>query len=349
MRVIGVVWPPVGTTATLREGGGPSSPVPAISRGWPESATSAQSRPARAAYATAAAREGSRSFVRTLATWRCTVCGLSDEPLGDLGVAQPLRDEAQDLELARRELAQRAGRPCAAGPASGRPARSASRAAPSAANVSRAARASAAAASARPSAASAPARASARERRLVGRRHSAKRSSASSPARRASSWSPRAAASSRRDERRRGRARYGVPSSRPRRPRAAAARPRPASSSPSAARARTSSSRAGTRLEDVVVGEPAQHALGGVGRGRGIARRRGPAAPRPSSGRAVGPGALEQRARLVGAALAHAQLAEPDEAAGGHPGPRGLEVVDRGDQLGLRRAPSRRRVASTRP
>lgn len=35
---------------------------------WPVPASQAQSRPARAAYATAAAREGSRSFVRTLAT-----------------------------------------------------------------------------------------------------------------------------------------------------------------------------------------------------------------------------------------------------------------------------------------
>ncbi len=35
---------------------------------WPVPASQAQSRPACAAYATAAAREGSRSFVRTLAT-----------------------------------------------------------------------------------------------------------------------------------------------------------------------------------------------------------------------------------------------------------------------------------------
>ena len=80
--------------------------------------------------------------------------------------------------------------------------------------------------------------------------------------------------------------RYGVPmtsAALPSSAQAAAA----ASSSPNSARARTSSSSAGIRLSDIDRGQPAQHAFGGVGGRLGITGRRGRAC-RGQSPRACG-------------------------------------------------------------
>ena len=107
-----------------------------------------------------------------------------------------------------------------------------------------------------------------------------------------------------------------------------------ASSSSSAARARTSRAKAGTRDRTLSSARPrtTRSAASAADAGSPASRA---ISPRPSSGERMGPGALEQGAGLVVAALAHAQLPEPDEAAAGHPGARDLEVADRGGQLGL--------------
>ncbi len=107
---------------------------------------------------------------------------------------------------------------------------------------------------------------------------------------------------------------------------------RASSMRPSSARARTSSSSAGTR--------PSTSAAGSRRRTRSAASAA--SAGRPSHEvqlaepeHAGGAGPLVQRARLVGAALARAQLAEPRQPARGLARPGRLEVGDRGDELAL--------------
>ena len=87
------------------------SPEPAIPRDGRKRPAAGQSRPWRVAWATAAARDGVRSLrpdVRHVAVHGVRA---EEQALGDLGVAQPLRDEAQDLDLARAELAAAAPAP----------------------------------------------------------------------------------------------------------------------------------------------------------------------------------------------------------------------------------------------
>ena len=48
------------------------------------------------------------------ATWVFTVCSLTTSSRGDLGVRQAARDEPQHLELARRQLVERAAAPAGA-------------------------------------------------------------------------------------------------------------------------------------------------------------------------------------------------------------------------------------------
>ena len=190
----------------------------------------------------------------------------------------------------------------------------------------------AAAALSRAAAAPSSARAShePRDGGVVGRGASVRRSIASSLARRASSWSPAANASAPGDEPdaaeqvRRAEQRAGALELLERGARLVER---------AALRARAHEQlQRGHAAEHVGGRQPAQDALGGVGGVRRAAVVQRQLAEPEHAGRA---GALVQRARLVGAALARAQLGEPREPAGGLARPGRLEVGDRGDQLAL--------------
>jgi hypothetical protein len=85
-------------------------------------------------------------------------------------------------------------------------------------------------------------------------------------------------------------------------------------------------------------GQAAKDALGRVGGGRrvaGVERERS----QPEHREPMGAGPLEERARLLGAPLAGAKLAQSHQPSSGHARSGGLEVAHRARQLGLGRRP----------
>ena len=303
-----------------------TSPFAAIRRSWPETASLEQAGAGRVGDGGGARRQPQLGpHVRHVAVHGVLA---EHEPLGDLGVAEPLGDEPQDLQLARRELAQRA-------PLGRRDARrlaGAERGERRPAGLLLGGRRLVAAERGERAGELEPG-----ERGLVGgapTRPAGRRRPRTRGGRSRGRRAPRPAG------RPRSRARprtYGVPSSAAACSSSAYASAA-ASSSPSAARARTSSSSAGSRSSSDAAGarRSARSAASAAPAGSPASSA---SSPSPTSARRWEPACVNSSRASSSPALAGAQLAEPREPAGGHRRGASAEVADRPGQLELGRRP----------